>query len=134
MDRKRLLKRILYLIFFILVANFIADKFYWYFSIWYFDMIMHFLGGFWLGLAYLYFFPLKTLSFNFSQSIYKILVFVFLVGLGWEVFELLFNNIIAQNPFNLLDTSSDIFFDLAGGVFAILYFLKTSMITEKNTV
>lgn len=127
MERKKLLKHLLYLVLFIFVVNFIANKFYWYYSVWYLDMIMHFLGGFWLGLVSLYFFSSKILpSYSFLLFL-KILLFVLLVGLGWEVFELLFNNIVAQNPFNILDTSSDLFFDLSGGLCAILYIWKKQL-------
>ena len=45
------------------------------------------------------------------------------LGAGWEVFEIIFNNIIAGNSFDLPDTLSDIFFDLSGGLCAILYIL-----------
>lgn len=121
MDREKLLKRLTLLIFFILTINFFANKFYWYFSIWYFDMIMHTLGGFWVGLAFFYFFPPKEQSFN---SVFKILSFVFLVGIGWEAYEILVDKVITQNPFNLPDTSSDIFFDLSGGLLAVFYFFK----------
>lgn len=128
MDRKDLLKRLAYLVFFIFLVNFFANKFYWYYSIWYFDMIMHFLGGFWLGLVYLYFFSPRG---SFSKSILQASLFVLLLGLGWEVFEFLVNNYIAQNPFDIIDTTSDIFFDLAGGVLAILYCFKKLYLPRK---
>ncbi len=120
-DRKKLLKTLAYLIFIIFILHFLANKFYWYYSIWYFDMIMHFLGGFWLGLGVFYVFPPKENSINF---IFKILLLVLLVGVGWEVYEVLVNDVIARNPFNFLDTLSDIFFDLSGGLCAILYLWK----------
>ena len=121
MDRKNLIKYLICLIFFILIINFFANKFYWYFSIWYFDMFMHFLGGFWVALACLYLFQPKDNPIN---SILKILLPVLCVGIGWEVYEILVNDVIARNPFNSLDTFSDIFFDLAGGATATLYFFK----------
>ena len=118
MDRKKLFKHLAYLIFFIFLVNFSANKFYWYSSIWYFDMIMHFLGGFWVGLAYFYIFLLQNMS---SRLIFKILFSVLIIGVGWEVYEILVNDILAQNPFNYIDTVSDLFFDLFGGLCAILY-------------
>ncbi len=121
MDRNKLLGRLIYLIFFIFITNFLANKFYWYSSIWYFDMIMHFLGGFWVGLASLYVFLPQNIS---RKVIFKILLSVLIVGIGWEVYEVLVNDIIAQNPFDYLDTLSDIFFDLSGGLCAILYVWK----------
>jgi len=94
-------------------------------------MPMHFIGGFWIGLATIYFLAPKAISF---RSILIILFSVLLIGVGWELFEIFFNNYIAQNPFNTLDTISDVFFDLAGGSAAILYFLKTIMRTGENEV
>lgn len=128
MDRKKLAKRLIYLIFFILVVNFLANKFYWYSAISYFDMFMHFLGGFWLGLFFLYLFPTKE---NYSIFILKMLLFILLIGVGWEVFEILVNDVLVKNPFNYLDTISDIFFDLFGGVMAGLYFFKRIVLQLK---
>ena len=118
MDRKKFIKPLIYLIFFILVINFLGNKFYWYSSVWYFDMIMHFLGGFWVGLAYFYIFSPQSISL---KLIFKILLAVLFIGIGWEVYEILVNDILAQNPFDFLDTLSDIFFDLFGGLCVILY-------------
>lgn len=101
-------------------------------------MPMHFIGGLWLGLFFIYLFYIPSESFRFSSEskalILKILLFVLSIGVGWELFEILFNNIIAKIPFNSLDTISDVFFDLSGGSFAVLYFLKFIMFTEKNTL
>ena len=132
MDRKKLFRIIAFLVVFISVTNFFANKFYWYYSIWYFDMIMHFLGGVWVGLASIYLFPPKDLSIKF---IWRILFFVLLVGVGWEVFEVFVSRMTTESSyFNILDTISDVFFDLAGGVFAILYFLKRIMYINENKV
>ncbi len=119
MDRKKLIKRLTYLILFIFVINFLANKLYWYSSIWWFDMPMHFLGGFWI--ISLYLFSSQKISI---KLIFKILLLVLIVGIGWEIFEVLVNDIVSQNPFNALDTFSDIFFDLSGGAMATLYFFK----------
>ncbi|OGI64849.1 hypothetical protein A3H53_04735 [Candidatus Nomurabacteria bacterium RIFCSPLOWO2_02_FULL_40_10] len=117
-DRKRLLKILAYLIFFILIVHFAANKFYWYYSLWYLDVIMHFLGGIWIGILYFYIFPSKESSLN---AVFKMLFFILAIGIGWEMFEMLVNDVIAKNPFDYLDTFSDIFFDLFGGLCAILY-------------
>ena len=84
-------------------------------------MIVHFLGGFWLGLVGIYFFPSSNRSLG---SILKILLLVLLVGVGWEVFEIVVNDVIVQNPFDYLDSFSDILFDLGGGFCAILFLWK----------
>lgn len=102
-------------------------RFYWYSSIWYFDMPMHFLGGLWLGLALLWFFKIKDISL---KSIFYLILGVLLIGVLWEVFEVIIDEIITGNLFNTSDTISDIFFDLAGGTFAIFYFLKIMSIKK----
>ena len=118
MDRKKLLTILAYLIFFIFILHFAATKFYWYYSLWYLDIIMHFLGGIWIGLASIYIFQPK--EFFFSTTL-KILFVVLLVGIGWEIYEFLVNDTLAQNPMDFPDTFSDLFFDLFGGFCAILY-------------
>jgi len=102
-------------------------KFHWYLSIWWLDMLMHFLGGFWIGLATIWVFSLKNLFLN---SIFKILLGFLIIGIGWEMFETLIDKSITQNPFNLLDALSDLCFGLSGAVFSIFYFLK--IMTKKD--
>lgn len=92
---------------------------------------MHFLGGFWLGLLMFFVFPIRDLNL---RNIFYVFLGVFLIGILWELFELLFFNYLVGNPFVLLDTLSDIFFDLAGGGAAIIYFSKRIMIGQKNII
>lgn len=120
MDRKKFFKRLAYLILFIFLVNFFANKFYWYSSIWYFDIIMHFLGGFWVGLVFFWLFSIEISL----RLVLQIMIGVLLIGVSWEIFEFFFNNYLTQNPFSISDTASDIFFDLFGGLCAILYLWK----------
>ena len=108
-----------------------AIKLYWYFSIWYFDMPMHFLGGFWVGLALIWLFPLEKIDFKFFI---KIILGVLWISILWEVFEVILNNNTTLFPFNTLDTFSDICFDLSGGATALLYFSKRIMLKEVDKV
>ena len=140
MDRKKLFKTFAYFIILLFLLNYVATKLYWYFSIWWSDIPMHFLGGFCIGLAFIWFLSSASESFRLSLEskaltrilIFKIILGVLLVGIFWEVFEIYFINYIAQNSFNAPDTISDIFFDLAGGIFSIFYFLKTTSIKENK--
>lgn len=135
MDRKKLFKHLSYLVFFIFVLNFIANKFYWYYSIWWSDMLMHFLGGFWLGLVCIWLLSFVKIPVEIDYYlIFKVFLWVLIVGVLWEVFEFYFINYIAQNQFNILDTISDIFFDLSGGMLAIFYFIKRIMYSDLSTV
>ncbi|MBP6883669.1 MAG: hypothetical protein KBC06_00315 [Candidatus Pacebacteria bacterium] len=131
MDKQSLFKRLTALVVFIFLLNTIASKFYWYSSIWWFDMPMHFMGGLFLGLLFIYLFSSKDVA---KTEVLKILFWVLLFGIFWEFFELYFVNHIADNPFNLLDTSSDIFFDLAGGCVALVYLSNKIMNPAQNNV
>jgi hypothetical protein len=106
-------------------------EFHWYSSIWYFDMLMHFLGGIWLGFACIYIFPLKD---NSLKPILKIFFIVLLIGAGWEAFEILVNKYTVQDSFNFFDTISDILFDISGGLFAVFYSFKKIVFTVQNAV
>ena len=121
MDRKEIFKYSAFVLFLVFVLSFIANKFYLYYSVWYFDMIMHFLGGVWLGLLAFYLFTREALP---THPVLKMLFFVLVLGFGWEVFEFLFYNYIADNPFGFIDSVSDLMFDLFGGLCAILYLCK----------
>ena len=127
MNRKEILKRMAKLVFFIFILNFIAGKLSWYISIWYFDMPMHFLGGVFVGLLSIYlskYIKLDFFNLNFKKQLLYIFLFTLIVGVGWEIFEFIFNNVIGGQYFNTLDTISDICFDLAGGFFSFLYIVK----------
>lgn len=129
MEQRRFLIRLILIIFFIFILNYLAMEFYWYTSMWYLDMIMHFLGGFWIGLSSIYFLSIKDLSRN---NILKVLLLVFFIGIGWEIFEIQVSNFITNNSFNVLDTLSDLFFDISGGIFSFLYFSKKIMLINEN--
>ena len=130
-DRKKLKTCLVAATFLIYFLNYVALKFYWYYSIVWFDMLMHTLGGVWVAFILLWVFPIKSQSKNYFL---KIALGILFVGLSWEVFEFIFNNLIAGNPFDVLDTLSDIFFDMAGGVLTLFYFSKRIMLKSTSAV
>ena len=115
MNKQELLKISLWLVIAIFFLNSMAMKFHWYYSIWWFDMPMHLLGGVFVGLITLAFFP--------RQPILNIFLSILLIGTLWELFEFSLDKFITYNPQNFLDTLSDLAYDLAGGFSASLYFL-----------
>ncbi len=118
MDRKKLFNRQALLVIMIALVNFGALKFHWYYSLWWFDMPMHFLGGMWVSMFILWY--LKDDNFSID-SIGRVILGVFIVGLAWEVLELFLNEEFVQNAYDLPDTLSDIFFDLSGAFTAVFY-------------
>ncbi|MEK7588709.1 MAG: hypothetical protein AAB438_02730 [Patescibacteria group bacterium] len=131
MDKKKLFIRLTLLVIFIFILNFIASKLYWYSSLWWFDMPMHFLGGFWLGLAFLWLIPIDEPSLS---KVFKIIIGVLIIGIFWELFEIGVNDILAKSPFDMVDTVSDLFFDISGGFASMIYFFTRIMRIVPNTL
>ncbi|MCU0660251.1 MAG: hypothetical protein MUD00_01380 [Candidatus Pacebacteria bacterium] len=133
--RKKLSTRSAGMILFIFLINYAAMTFYWYGAIWWFDMLMHFLGGFWLGLSaiWVYFYRGKTprQDMSFRKALLISLVAIAAFGVSWEFFEFGIDRLITFAPHNWLDTTSDIFFDLAGGIVAALLLVRKGYLTNK---
>ena len=135
-NKKSLILKICALTFFIFFANFLAMKFYWYFSIWYFDMIMHFIGGFFISLLvyWLYYYSgLVKDGKKYSKKFVILLsiIGVLTIGVLWEIFEFNISAFITHTPQVILDTFGDIFFDLSGSMLGTLYFLRR-LYPQKN--
>ena len=104
--------------------NKLALYFNLYWSVWWFDIPMHFLGGFWVALSALW-----VISFSASQllrartvSIFIVTILIVLViGLWWETFELYYGISKVAAPDFLADTITDIILDVVGAVFAFKY-------------
>jgi hypothetical protein len=116
---KKISIRLVFLIFFILIITLGAMKFYWYQAIWWFDMPMHFLGGVVIVFLLAYFFRSYLSMKEVPQIINFLLLGVVIIGVGWEVFEYIFYNIIAGKIFIISDSLSDIFFATAGAITGI---------------
>jgi hypothetical protein len=123
--RKQILYILATLIIFVAILNYIAMKAMWYYIFWYFDMPMHFLGGVVLTLLVSYVLYNRITKEDIVPVLH-ILLAVLIIGVGWEVFEYVFNNVIAGQIWNMLDTLSDICFDMAGGVMG-LFIIKDSL-------
>ena len=87
MDRKRLLKHLVFLMFFLFLANTVAIKLNWYSLIWYFDIIMHILSGLWVGMFFLYVFERKESRPLDVAMFLKVFFATLAIGLLWEVYE-----------------------------------------------
>jgi hypothetical protein len=94
------------------VASF--EGLYW--TVAWYDVMMHFLGGLWVAL-----FGLWAIHTEYGSriakpaSIVKIILFVLVVGILWEIHELYFAFTSLDDPKYAFDTSKDILLDLLGG-------------------
>ncbi len=113
----------------IVVINTIASYLHWYYFVWWFDMPMHFLGGVFTALICI------TFGFRFfrchyegnrTRAILYIIGSVILVGILWELYELIVQIVSGAILVTGLDSISDLFFDLSGGMTALLLFMDKS--------
>lgn len=101
----------------------------WYWTIWWFDIPMHFSGGLWLAMIFFYLTNprLKIASYQWPFTFIFVLGFVALGGVSWELAEFLYDVFISSRGYfgvaqlGAVDTVGDLFFDLCGG--AALFFL-----------
>ncbi|MBP6911748.1 MAG: hypothetical protein KBB88_00920 [Candidatus Pacebacteria bacterium] len=97
----------------------------WYWVIWWFDMPVHFIGGF-FSATIIFLFGYRYLRRiereNPRKAFVYIVVGVLCAGVIWELYELIVQQALPQiRLVSWIDSFSDLFFDSAGGLFA--YFL-----------
>lgn len=97
-----------------------------YFSVWWFDIVMHFLGGLWIALIALWFY--KAFAGEDAESgkgYFVALVTVVVVGILWEVMEIWAGLTWTHGDYKI-DTVIDLIMDVVGAIFASrLVFRKT---------
>ena len=90
---------------------------YLYWVFWWYDVVLHALGGAWVALAALWFFT----YIGKSQPSAVTLACVIVVGVLWEIFEVLIG--IPRESNYVLDTSLDLLMDIVGALLT-LFFLR----------
>ncbi|MBU1557840.1 hypothetical protein KKC45_02665 [Patescibacteria group bacterium] len=124
-------KKISFIFIFILVLsiailNTIGNELFLYWKLWWFDIIMHFLGGLWVGMSALWIYYFSGFFGNLRKDPPFIFLLSFLsvlaIGLGWEVFEFLIE--IDFSNHYVSDTALDLIMDIVGGIIASIMFLR----------
>jgi hypothetical protein len=152
-------KFILGLLIFIIGFHTVAVINHWYWTYPWFDMPMHFLGGFWLAMFYFWlnskFNIVKIQTPNINRNFWRsdfpksilVLGFVALIGVLWEFIEFLYYIFIFKNGYFFFwgtplatvvnsydvyrDTLGDLFFDLVGG---LVFFVIQKFKFQQNKV
>lgn len=112
----------------ILALEILASVFYWYWIYWWFDILMHFLGGLWVGAATLWFL-FSSGYFRPQEWTIRAILFatagcVLGVALAWEAFEYAVRLLVPQPfPYDLEDTTADVIVGLLGGLTATFAFI-----------
>jgi hypothetical protein len=120
MLRKSLLSSLGMSICVLAVINLPASLFYWYSLLWWVDMPMHFLGGisvFYLS-ALVWLPAMKWVGKG--RFIYESIITALLLGVLWEALELYLHMHYGTPDFVLVDSISDVFFDLSGILLAVI--------------
>ena len=113
------------------VANALAEHFFLYWRLPWLDMLMHFLGGVWIGLSVLWIYYLSGKFKNIPEDHRKATYVYFLagivalvIGIFWEIFEFNLIFFITFDEFNgFYDTAGDIILAVIGALLATRYFV-----------
>jgi len=134
MSGKNLFIKLTYLLYIIVVLHILALYFSWYWSIWWYDILVHFLGGFWIGGVALWFYLRhKNLDVNIAfnrliacaVSVFAVIV----IGVLWELFEFSLDTFIVFRANDVWDTVSDLGADVVGGLAALIVIMTNE---ERN--
>ncbi len=104
-------------------------------------MLMHFLGGFWVGgmAIWFYLFNTKINKMIVVPSWAKKLIFYLIatmaVSLIWELFEFSLDTFVVSRTNDIIDTLSDLFMDALGAGIMLVYlsYGKYRNITTEST-
>ena len=101
--------------------HFVAEKFYLYWTLWWFDNLIHLVAGFAGGLVIVWLLFASDEFNNRVSATFKVVLTVvasvLVVGIAWEIFEYV-NKITQTTESYALDTSLDLLFDVLGAVLA----------------
>ncbi|MCX6703738.1 MAG: hypothetical protein NTV02_03565 [Candidatus Zambryskibacteria bacterium] len=117
-------KKIFYTMFGVLVLtgilNTLGTTLYLYWTVIWFDMIMHFLGGLFVSLFFFSLFSFFRSGLTYIEKLVLGLVFSVLVGLVWEYYELIIAVTDLADAAYWPDTGMDIVMDTLGALVGIV--------------
>lgn len=135
MQKKSFSIILLVLIYIIFALDLAANQYFLYWKLWWFDMVLHFLGGLWIALVsyYILFFSGYKRKFKKVKEKYSItiLILVLVIGVGvlWEVFEYVMGAVPKTG--HILDTCLDLLMDIIGGSVGYLLISKKYILAKR---
>ncbi|MBI4085675.1 MAG: hypothetical protein HY433_00280 [Candidatus Liptonbacteria bacterium] len=109
----------------------------WYYTVFWFDIPMHIMGGVFIGALFVYLFRVRH-NFLKTESFLTFVIlgvgFTVLVGVLWEFYEL-FTDVLIIKRYSILnapggihfDTLKDLFNDIVGGAIAVGFFARKAL-------
>lgn len=127
-------KTLIAILFLLAILNALAVVFSWYWRIPWLDMLTHTLGGVFIGGSFLWFVWTKKHSHKIHTIILQVILATILIGLLWEIFEFITDYIFKANSYDIVDGTSDLIFDILGGIIASVFFINKNNNLIKNDV
>jgi len=129
--QERILKILFVLIWALALVHMMAEYYYLYWIFRWFDIVTHFFGGVWVGIAAIWFWYLsgyiKAMHFPKKKAVLVALLFGLLIGFLWEGYEYVVWQLVGKGlpPNYIPDTTLDLVMDCMGaylGFFALSRF------------
>jgi hypothetical protein len=99
----------------IFVLNKVASDHFYYWIYWWYDLMMHFLGGCLIGGLAAWGVVYVRPTISPQRALSAIVIAIAAVGIGWEVFEYLTGQYVGQAAI-VMDTATDLLMDLLGAL------------------
>ena len=119
----------------IVILHFLSLYFNWYWTYKWFDIPMHILGGLWVALTALWIFcyygRVNSIINYKSKTFLTVFITILVIGISWEIFELLGKITFLNDPGYWADTTKDMINDFIGGIVAYFYFIKRKKCTNE---
>lgn len=135
MQTNQLLKQAFILLLVIAVLDVFNEIFYLHLTVWWFDVLLHFLSGLCVSIG----------GISFWFSIFRVsnpkqlkiiltgLGWAIIVGLLWEIFELYFGlTLLSDGIIYWRDTTSDLLVDVSGGILGVVYATRIIQIRSND--
>ena len=122
MLQSKLFKPFIITLFSVGLLELVTIKLHLFITIFWFDMVMHFFGGFLAGMFALWVLTWKKQrNFSYGQMLLWGMGMAFVIGIIWEVFELYFGITYIHLPDYWSDNGMDIIMDISGGLISVWY-------------
>ena len=109
--------------------NYLAIMLYLYWTSFWYDYMMHFLGG--VSIAVMAMWLLGVNERN-RKNFWPVLIVVMAVGVGWEIFEYFIKAVPSPLQSYKVDTTHDLIMDAIGGVVAYFTLTRNSISKEAS--
>lgn len=136
MLNRKLFKQTFLFLLIVCILDVVAETLYLFDFIWWFDILLHFLAGWVVAMAWILAqdFVRGESQTEKNKVILMAILSALIIGILWEIYELYFDitsvDGISHGMSYVVDTIKDLVMDMSGGLFGGLYGLK--VISEKK--